>query len=622
MTTTVVIKNNLVDTFTDELKPNKIFKQRKRIKLRNGAGNDRQGWIYPVRAWPIGAIIVSAKLRVWNGDEWTTSATLTVQSPSRKWSVNKIKFGDQPTGTGVAVSVAKATAPADTMWEFDVTSIVQTASSSGNWYGLRIVTNASFAGWLHSSESEEGKRRPQLIVEYRLLGEDPDGLSPGGGRIVSLQRPFFTAEFNDEDGDTITKQQVQFGSTVALLEAGTTTWDSGEIPADSPEFNSAVTGRLSDGTLWPGLANAAVAAWRVRYKDGSGEWTDYSSAELFQRYTKGTLTITSPTSGGVVYGVSPTISWTFTGRTQMAYQVTIARADAPSELLWDSEYVTSTATSVDVPSGVIDDIDDTYIVEVFVWDDLDREATPGDPMYVRQSRPFTIGYHATDSTVVGLGVSSDPLLPIATLNWNRGGTVTPSEYVILRSKDGGASWKIVEEEDAADLLVSGTAYRYVDNSPPSYRDLLWRVVPVASTNGNMTTGHASTSGEVRRLAPFLYRPNGGDAICFLNPDRPRALSDVQEVVTTLSGDHVLITQSLGLRRGSVSGRLVGDVLQGVSADQMLERFLRLRKDSGANMFVALANETIKCVAFNFIYDPRTDNHGVTYDASFEWVEVR
>lgn len=622
MTGPVVIKDNVVDTYTDEQTPNKVMGQKARVPLRASAGANRQGWFYFARAWPVGALIISAKLRVWNGDNWASSATLTAALATQKWSVNKIKYSAMPTVGASSAGVTKATAAPDTMWELDVTALIQTASSTGNWYGLRLLTTAAFAGWLHSTESSQGKFRPQLVVEWSETPEQPDELRPGGGRSVSLQRSTFTGQFNDEVGDNITNQQVQFGESQALLDAGTTTWDSGTLPTSAPEFNSAVTGRISDGTLWPGLADAATTAWRVRYMDTAGQWSPWSLSELIRRDTKGTLTITLPTSGGIGYDVSPVISWSLAGRTQAAYQVTLAKTTAPETILWDSGYLTGTATSVSVPFGIVDDIAATYIATVYVFDTITREATPGDPIYVSLTRNFTIGFAVVDSNVINLSVTSDPLYPHATLNWDRSGAVMPQSFVILRSLDGGVTWTPVAEPTESEAFVSGVAYTYKDVSAPPYESVQWRVVPVASSTGQMTTTYATVSGTVRRLAPFLYRPDGTDAVCFLNPKRSRVPNDVQEIMVTLSGDPVLVTQTLGLRRGKVEGRLVEEALSGVSAGELFKRFMRLRRDSGAPMMVALANETIKCVAFNFEYDSVVDVKGITYLASFEWAEIR
>lgn len=689
----VTIKN-AVDSWVDHDTPNDPRFNTARLHLRSdSAGSGRNAYLYFNRAWPAaGATIISAKLRLWNGDAFSLSTTLSVQRCAVKWSSNTISWNRQPTLTGAIATQVKATAAAGEMWDIDVTALVQTVASGGAWFGFKVTSNNANNRWVHASESSSGHLRPLLLVEWSEAPEEPEDLKPAGNRVVSLQRPTLSYDFSDLLGDTNqAAQQIQFGSSEVLLEAGTTTFDTGESATSESEYDTSVgTSRIGSVTttnaspsitspaaptsgamtfaasdvgmgitgvgipvgatilsvqsataatlsvnatasgtdaaasitrIWPGLVDAAGTWWRVKVKDGAGLWSLWSDAVQFRRLTKGVLTITSPT-GGAFYDLSPTVTWTFTGRTQRAYQVAVSRADDPGDWIWDSGKITSTATSVNIPFGVFEDLEAAYIFRVFVWDTEDREATPDDTMYVAASTASsTIQYDPADAKVVNLAVVTDPLYPHATLTWDRSGAVLPIGYVIQRSIDGGATWKAIDEDVPEDLLVSGVQYTYKDFGPPTYTALTWRVIPIAASNGRMTSGNPTVSGQVRRLAPFLCRPNGTDIVCFLNPKRRREFDDLQELVTTIGGKVVLVTQRLGKRRGEVGGRLTGEAITGVTADVMLARFLRLRRDSGQTMFVSIANETIKCVAWNFQYEPLTDASGITYEASFEWAEL-
>ncbi len=610
----LVIKN-AVDTWTDQA-TNKTVKQGARLRARAGAGNLRYMWLFFNPSWPVGATIISATLRIWNGSNITTSTQLTVERATAKWGVNKIKHSNIPGVGGTPVQITKATAAPDTMWEFNVAALVQTVANSGNWYGFRVASNNTTGAWWHASEAtgDKARMRPQLIVEWSMPPEEPDGLSPSGNRNVSLQRPILMYDFNDEDGaDDLASQQIQFGSSQALLDAGTTTFDTGEMATTVPEYDTTLA---TPGGTWAGLTSGTNIWWRVRAKDSANIWSPYSESVQFGRLTKGTLTITSPT-GGAIWEGSPEVTWTFTGRTQEAYQVAIAYADSPEEWLWDSGKTTGTATSVTIPFGVIKDTSVAYIIIVRVWDTEDREATPNDPVYQQAvTASSTVQYDGAVTNIASLAMASDPVLPVAHLTWTRAST--PAWYQVQRSLDGGTTWEYIAEEVGSDLLVSGTNYAYDDTTSPMYQAVQWRVVAVQT---NRQSIGQTVSGQVRRIAPFLMEKNGDNAVCFLNPQRGRRYSDVQEVHEVLSGNAVLVSQRFGKRRGEVSGRLTSDPIPGVTAAQMAKRFERLHKKSGQDMVVAVADESIIVNAFNFQIEPITDASGITYQASFEWVEV-
>lgn len=611
MSAPVVIKN-AVDVWTDE-SSGKARRHTIRLQLRAGTNAKRYGWIFFNRAWSEDAKIISAKLRLWNGDDWSTSTTLTVFLAALKWDLDKIVWGNQPGTTGTSKTLNKASASPNTMWEIDVTTLLDTAVLAGDWFGFRVSTNRTTKGWLHSSQSPRGRFRPQLIVEWIDPPDEPDQLTPSGGLSVSKQKATLVYDYNDPMGDfSLSAHQLQFGSSQANLDAGTTTYDSGEVPTTIPEFDTT----LAAYSAWAGLADGAGTWWRCRAKDAtSGEWSGWAESVEFYRNTKGVLTITGDIAASIKEG-SPTATWTFTGRTQESYQVAVAYADSPDDWIWDSGIITSTANSHPIPFGVITDATEQYVVTVRVWDTIDRIATPGDSTHVEaQTGPLSVTYDGTVTNITGLGMASDPLLPIAILSFSR--TTTPDFFQVLRSEDG-VNWEYVIEELGTDALVSGSNYEIKDMAAPSYKQSYWKVVPV---QGGKQGNGLVVSGSVRRLAPFLYRPDGTDACCFLNPKRSRKFLDVQELHEPLSGDAVLVTQRLGKASGWVSGRLTGDALAGVSADEMLARFKRLRRDSGQEMLIATANETHRGVAFNFNYEPVTDMSGVTYEAEFEWVEV-
>jgi hypothetical protein len=87
------------------------------------------------------------------------------------------------------------------------------------------------------------------------------------------------------------------------------------------------------------------------------------------------------------------------------------------------------------------------------------------------------------------------------------------------------------------------------------------------------------------------------------------------------GPPVLITQRVGGQGGTVSGRFVDGTPTGYTAKQMKQSFLALEKDSGQKVIVGIADETIVARAYDFNIDTIVDSNGVTYQASFSWIEA-
>lgn len=608
MGTPVTIKN-ATDTWVNSAKPEKPYGEAAKLWLKSGA---KIALLYFNRPWTPGSTIVSAKLRVYNTAAWAGSVTLTAQRAGSKWKVNKVHFSDKPAGSGPTATKNLTGAAAGTMWELDVAAILQPIANGLPWYGLILTTNAGSDTAIHSAQSSAGALRPVLVVEWNDPPDAPDGQQPSGGRFAGKPKPYVKYNFNDVNGDTdLASQQIQYGASTALLDDGTTTWDSGEVATAVPEAD------LSDAAKYPtvpAIADNAQVAWRVRTKDSSLAWSPYSDAQLMGYASKGVLDITTT---GITDG-SPTVSWTFTGRVQRAYQVIVAAADDPNNWLWDSGKITGAETSVGIPFRVIKNASIDYTITVRVWDTIARESLPNDQAYVEDSVTLPVTYDGTVAAVTGLGAVSDDFLPIEHLSWTS--AAAPDSFQIQRSADGGDTWEYRSEVLPAEASVGGTSYETDDNGAAPYQAYVWRVLRVVA--GKQSDANPTVNGTVRRLAPFLIRKDGTDAVCFLNPKRSKNKMDIQGLYQTQSGPPTLVTQRLGGDAGSVEGRLVDDVaMDGVSAAEQAKRFERLRKDSGVELSLYVADESFNVIAYNMQIDTITDTGGVTYLASFDWFEV-
>ena len=202
------------------------------------------------------------------------------------------------------------------------------------------------------------------------------------------------------------------------------------------------------------------------------------------------------------------------------------------------------------------------------------------------------------------------------MSWTR--ATAPDSFAIQRRDEDG-NWKYVDEVLASEVSAGGTSYEYRDALAPSYEQLGWRVLAIVNERQSGT--NPIVTGTVRRLAPVLMRPDGSDVCCFLNPERSRFYRNIQEIHEPMSGPPVLVTQKLGGQSGSVSGLLTSDAIPGVTAKQMRKRYLSMRKDSGAELRLAIADEALAVVAYNMEIDILTDTEGITYSVSFDWFEV-
>jgi hypothetical protein len=110
-------------------------------------------------------------------------------------------------------------------------------------------------------------------------------------------------------------------------------------------------------------------------------------------------------------------------------------------------------------------------------------------------------------------------------------------------------------------------------------------------------------------------------VVFLNPRRSRQYANIQELHEYIGGPPVVVTQHLGMETGSVSGEFSDDIISGLTAKQMKNRFKRMREDAGQTMIVSIADEQFKAVPYNMQIDTITSASGISYMASFDWVRV-
>lgn len=612
MSNTPVLVKNASDTYVNQNNSSKSFGTRARLQVRNEVNNNRQSLIYFVRPFPLGVRILSAKLQVYNAPPIAGTYVLQVNRAGNKWSANRVRYDNVPLPQGIAATLSRTDAVRNELWDVDVTTLMQAvADGSAFWYGFLLrTTTVGVTGFFHAADSDSGDKRPVLVVQWTTAPDQPDGLSPAGGRQVGIPKPTLTYNFTDPSGDdSIADQRVQIGSSEANVNAGVATWDSGMVPTTGPEMD------LTQQT-YAGLTAGTNQWWRVQVLDDDGNQSPWSDAVEMGYTVKATVTFTTP-SDAFFYEGSPFVAWSATVQAQKAYQFYIAKTISPNEWIWDSGKFTDGVINSDVvPFKKIVDAGISYRLGLRIWDTVSREATPGDPVYKEITTDLTYNTDGTVANVTSLAAASDPTDPIIHLTWVR--TSAPSHFQILKSDDGGITWLFYAEVAADEALVTGTNYAWDDVAVESYTAYIYKVIAVVANRGS--TG-ASVSAQSRRLAPFLMRKDGTDSVCFINPERNRESMDIQEVHERMSGPPVLVTQMLGGYAGHVRGRFVDGQPTGRTAKGMKRSFNAMRRDSGQKMRLCLADETLTVVAYNMNIDTLVDTAGITYLAEFDWIQV-
>lgn len=428
------------DTFIAEQYPDQNFGTWRELRLSAGTGTHRYGFVYFGGIPPAGSTVISATLSVWlRGVNWTGGPhTITAKRTTAIFRESKLTWNRSGAGqmaTATNAGSASVTGGVDGQKvSIDVTGILADIAAGQPWYGIRLEADAGTAAIrdLYSSEASDPDLRPELVVEWSRAPQPPVDLAPSGGRSVSLAKPTLAWVYKDPDGDQQASAQVQ-------ISAGSATNADGSLA--TPEFDSGVvaTGDTQldlAATAYAGLADGATRYWVVRVTDVNGLVSGWSDVASFRRDIKGTLAINSPINGGTVEETTPAITTTLTGRDQgvIAYRLWEDDGTGTFVSVWasgwfDAPAPAGTAFSFTIPPAKITKTGRNYKIDVWSYDTLDRQATPGDPTYVPLSAVFTFARSAVPAPVTTLAVVDEK--PGVTLTWNRAAGQSAPDYWAL-----------------------------------------------------------------------------------------------------------------------------------------------------------------------------------------------
>jgi hypothetical protein len=217
----------------------------------------------------------------------------------------------------------------------------------------------------------------------------------------------------------------------------------------------------SGGPTWAGISADATRWWIVRARDEMGNTSPWADVQSFIRTTKGTLAISSPTNGGTVEETTPPIITTLTGRAQEAISYLLEQfvtADSEWVEVWSqgrraAPANSAAAYSFGVPSGKITAASTNYRLTVRSWDDQDRDATPGDPVYVQAQSTFTFARSATPSPVTVLTAAAEASSgPGVKLTFNRAvGQAAPDYFALVVD-----SVRVMDRIDPVNIIDGGS----------------------------------------------------------------------------------------------------------------------------------------------------------------------
>lgn len=285
-----IIMRNANDTHVVAGTPSANYAGAQQLLTKSaGSGSECRGLIYFPRTFPLGASILTAKMRLYQVGSEAGSHTVELHRITTGWPLSTTNWNNQPTSTATGKATLTKGAAADgTEWEWDVTALMQTVANGGVWGGFKIISTTDDYLSFYSSQST---LKPVLIVEWSDKPNPPTALSPSGNRATSLAKPILRFDFTDVSGDTsLQSVQVQINATNVWTSP---TFDSGTVTATEPQLDLSTT-------AYAGLAAAASTYWRVRVQDGAGLWSDWSLGAQFQRQTKGTLVLDNPASSNRV----------------------------------------------------------------------------------------------------------------------------------------------------------------------------------------------------------------------------------------------------------------------------------------------------------------------------------
>jgi hypothetical protein len=613
---------NLIATTVSETAPTLNQNNSLKLGIRDFTDRDANAYLYFTIPFPLKAQILSAKIKF-----YTTAITESGSHGFKftrlgvKFNASTVTYSTRPvTFISGDLSVSKTGPnPDKTEWEIDITAWMNTVSNGGPWYGVRVVPTIfeNIARWIYSELWTDVALRPRVEITWSDQPKTPTNLSPGGGRRVGLNKPTVKASFLDVSGSVaLAGVRVQANATDVWTAP---TYDSTEVPSTVPELDLS---RSDIPVLFSAMTNGQTLFWRIQFKDAAGLWSPWSASTSFTYDDPGVLTVNNPPSGTpTVEDATPLIAWGFTGETQSAYQIQIYHVVNGVRIIdWDTGKLTSTVTSVTVPSGKINEpTNTTYTVTVRVWDTKSRENIPGSPPYVEVVRTFTFVPGAATGTTSLTAVPDAGGKPKVVLTWLA--ATFPDKFNILRQISGGP-WRVIASQlDPNDTFVSGTTHTWIDRTPSPKRLLNYQVQRVVNGVASATNSTASNI-VVNSRGRWLQEPVSGLELFIAGKeDVDMDLSATESTLVSIAPDAVPvgINQSLGGLTGTLQGLLVTSP-DGVSAQTWRNVYMEMRRLRIKRFYLTMDDYTMAVICQEFKYARKVKSPRLAFQIGFRFYQ--
>lgn len=558
-----------------------------------------------LRGFPTGAdvLITSAVLEWYTGNAWG-ACTLTAKRVTSSKPYSTLKYSSQPTNTATGqVQTVLGALSAGTLVQQDVTTFVDAwAKGTVPNYGLRFDVGATAAKRIYSAESTTTVRRPRLVFTAYRTPTVPTITAPSHAQQVSIARPKLTWTPSTDPLRLQVSYQVQMNEDDDLWTSPD--YDSTEVASTSGEH--LVTFDINDAETW---------FWRVRVKNGGGQWSDWSAGQEFGRTDKPTFSITQPT-GGVWTDSTPPVEWSaLSAGTQKQFRVEhivggVVRVDSTILPGADTDWTSLTA----IPGFT----GGTVTTRVTLWDSVDRAATPGDDPWIVEDETWTYTPGATDPALT-ISVTEHATLPVPVVAFTRASD--PDRWDIQRSVDGGG-FESVGIFEGPELSTGGTDYEFTDLTAPPYHALEYRAV--AGVNGVDSDDNPTDTITVESSHIWLLDTEDDTFWCALadRDDVSLAYAEDSEIAYIKGADRATVTfDALRGFEGTVSGGVYGTVSSpylGRTAQAMRDAIIEHVKTYPTRVLrlvVADYNIPVIVLGATPVLRPQAElNYGITFTA--------
>lgn len=604
-----------IDAWTNQDHPNVNHGPDSRLMLKGQTSHKKYGYVLFAKPFPPGALVLNATMTVTLAASWPGTTTITVRRVTASWRESGITWNNQPatSGTHVATKVVTGGAKDDAV-TVDLTSMIADVAGGAAWYGVRVEIDANGPLYLWASEAV-ARPAPKLDIEWTMTPDAVTDMHPLDGAVVGTTTPVVTWTFRDTDGTADqASSQVQVDNT---SDFASPVYDSGMVANAEQQWAVA-----------SGLSNGGDYFWRVKVTDTNGNVSDWSDTGAFHVTTRGTLTITSPST--TPEETTPPVSWTLGSGTQVAYQVILRDliASPPSDpggsIVFDTGRVASAGTTVAIPPGKLVRTDaNGYQVEVRVWDNTDRESTPGSPGYSVATRTMTLTPSGVPTDVLTLTATDDA--PAIALQWTR--TNMPDNFALRVDGDvpaghdlNGNTW---DHLDPADYLISGTTYRLLWYRADPTVSHVYEVIAVVDNGSGvlqMSAGNPTATFASRPVGLWLVDEASGERVRFEGRDDPSGSWKVGEEATDYypvgRRAPVHIVTSLRGYEGSMTGLYLND-WEDVTADEYRAALETIKASGSTAVRMIVQGFNIPVIVSDVSVAP---SHPAGYSASFTFAQ--